>query len=117
MGASRTTVAKMKTPAGNACTDAVIDDRRKSVEDRRLLPRTRILKGAQIFWPTGAAVTWPNGSSLVKCVVRNLSETGAKIEVRGPVPETFEIVFDVDHSRRSCHVVWRKGAMIGVKFL
>ena len=106
----------MKTPTGNASTDGVIDDRRKSVEDRRLLPRTRILKGGQIFWPTGAAVTWPNGSA-VKCVVRNLSKTGAKIEVRSPVPETFEIVFDVDHSRRSCRVVWRKGPMIGVKFV
>src|SRR3974377_1787802 len=106
----------MKTPTGSASTHAIIDDRRESVEARRGSPRTRIFKGAQIFWPTGTPVSWPNGSA-VKCVVRNLSETGAKIEARSPVPETFEIVFDLDHSRRSCRVVWRKGPMIGVKFL
>jgi len=99
----------------NRSADGVIDDRRKSVEARRLSPRTRTLKGAQIFWPSGAAVIWP--SSAVKCVVRNLSEIGAKIEVYNPVPATFEIVFDLDHSRRSCRVVWRKGPMVGVKFL
>jgi len=88
----------------------VIDDRRDrsaSRGDRRISSRLRTLKGAQIVWPTAAPV---------KCVVRNLSQTGASLEVHGPVPGAFELVFDGDQSRRLCHVVWRGETRIGVKF-
>jgi hypothetical protein len=88
----------------------VIDDRRDrsaSRGDRRIASRLRTLKGAQIVWPTAAPV---------KCVVRNLSRTGAALEVHGPVPGAFELVFDGDQSRRLCHVVWRGETRIGVKF-
>ncbi len=88
--------------------ESAIDDRRKSVGDRRSSPRIKTLKGAQIFWPTGHPV---------KCIIRNLSKTGAKIEVHSPVPGTFELVFDCDRSRRSCRVVWRKEPMMGVRFI
>ena len=99
----------METPtSAGPIRDGAIDDRRTSVGDRRSSPRTKTLKGAQISWPSGSAV---------KCIVRNLSETGAKIEVHSPVPATFDLVFDLDHSRRSCRVVWRKEPMMGVRFL
>ena len=99
----------METPTSAAPADEnVIDDRRKSVEDRRSSPRFKRLKGARIVWPTGTAVT---------CVVRNLSETGAKIEVHSPVPGTFDLLFDGDQLRRSCQVVWRREGQIGVRFL
>ena len=88
--------------------DGAVDDRRKSVGDRRSSPRTKTLKGAQIFWPAGSAV---------KCIVRNLSETGARIEVHSPIPATFDLVFDSDQTRKSCHVVWRKEPMMGVRFI
>ena len=70
----------------------VIDDRRVSGGgrgDRRIASRLRTLKGAQIVWPTAAPV---------KCVVRNLSQTGASLEVHGPVPGAFELVFDGDQN-------------------
>ena len=66
-----------------------------------------MLKGAQISWPTGAPV---------KCIVRDLSHTGAKVEVSTPVPDTFDLVFG-DQSRRSCTVAWRKETQLGVKFV
>ncbi len=107
----------METPASNApIDDSALDDRRKSVRDPRSLPRKKALTGAKVLWPTGTAVIWPTGTA-VKCVVRNVSEKGAKIEVHSPVPETFELVSDVDQSHRSCRVVWRKEPMIGVRFL
>jgi hypothetical protein len=96
--------------------DAIIDDRRKSVKDRRLSPRTKTLRGAKIFWPSGAVVTW-TGAAAAECVIRNISETGAKIEAHSPVPETFELVCNLNKSRHSCRVQWRKGPMIGVKFV
>jgi hypothetical protein len=85
----------------------VTDDRRIARTDRRVAQRMRTLKGGQIVWPTGVPV---------KCIVRNLSQTGANLEVGSPVPHTFELVFDGDQSRRSCTVVWRKETKIGVKF-
>jgi hypothetical protein len=101
--------------AGTATDDGKIDDRRTAIEDRRSMPRTKTLKGAKILWRTGAAVIWPTGAP-VKCVVRNLTETGAKIEVHSPVPGAFDLLFDCDQSRRSCHVVWRNETQIGVRF-
>jgi hypothetical protein len=95
---------------------AEIEDRRKSIEDRRLLPRTKTLKGAQILWRTGAAVIWPTGAP-VKCVIRNLTATGAKIEVHSPVPQEFDLLLDCDKSRRSCRVIWRNRNQIGVVFV
>ena len=107
----------METPTNKAPIDAgAIDDRRTSVDDRRSSPRRKALRGAKILWATGAAITWPTGAA-VKCIVRNYSEKGAKIEAYSPVPGTFDLVFDLDQARRSCRVVWRKGSLIGVKFL
>lgn len=100
----------MKTP-GNAApiNDGPLDDRRKSTRDRRTLPRVKSLKDAVVIWRDGTPV---------KCTVRNVSEQGAKLEVYDPVPQnTFDLVFDLDQSRRSCRVVWRKEPFIGVKFL
>ena len=103
-------------------TDSSIDDLRAAiaaidpaVSDRRLVhrrksPRARTLKTAQIVWL---------GGSPVKCVVRNLSASGACLEVRdGEIPprSTFELVFDADQTRRSCWVAWREPPRLGVKF-
>src|ERR671914_248998 len=85
----------------------VTDDRRVARSDRRATPRLRTLKGAQIVWPTAAPV---------RCIVRNLSATGASLELHSPVPSSFELVFDGDQSRRSCSVVWRRETRIGVAF-
>jgi hypothetical protein len=99
----------METPtSAGPIRDGAIDDRRTSVGDRRSSPRTKTLKGAQLFWPAGSAV---------RCMVRNLSQTGAKIEVHSPVPATFDLVFDSDQTRHSCRVVWRKEPMMGVRFI
>jgi PilZ domain-containing protein len=83
-----------------------IDDRR-SVPNRRESPRRKVLRG-------GRAV-WPNGDS-TNVIVYNLSDTGARLEIRDPVPNTFDIVIDGDQYPRSCSVVWRRADRIGVKF-
>jgi hypothetical protein len=106
----------MKTPADETpliddrrvAVSPVPKDRRIGVKDRRIARRMMTLKGAQIVWSTAAPI---------KCIVRNLSETGANIEVHSPVPGTFELVFDGDQSRRWCGVVWRRETQIGIKFL
>ena len=78
-------------------------------DPNRQTPRFKTLKSAQIVWPNGVPV---------KCIVRNLSKTGAKLEVCGLILRNIvDLVLDRDHSRRPCRVVWRKDPMVGVTFL
>ena len=83
------------------------DDDRRKAPDRRIAPRRRILRGGL----TG----WHNGDSS-ECIVHNLSDTGAHLQIRGPVPKTFNLVIDGDQVSRSCCVVWRNANRVGVKF-
>jgi hypothetical protein len=100
--------------AGTEATEPaeVIDDRRinpdrRAHSDRRRAPRKKILKGGR--------TAWPNGDS-TECVVHNLSATGAHLQIRGPVPKTFNLIIDGDQVSRSCCVVWRNASRVGVKF-
>jgi hypothetical protein len=83
-----------------------IDDRRQR-PDRRLSSRRKILKFGKTFWP--------NGDSS-ECLVYNLSDTGAQLEISSPVPNVFDLLVDGDPWRRTCSVVWRKANRAGVKF-
>ena len=90
----------------------VIEDRRINPDreanvDRRKSPRKRVLRGG--------LTAWPNGDSTA-CTVHNLSATGAHLQIRGPVPRTFNLIIDGDHVSRSCCVVWRNASRVGVKF-
>ena len=79
------------------------------VDEHRTAPRRRLLKAGKISFGGGAAFD---------CTVRNLSETGAALEVISPVgiPERFTLVIDADHRPFPCRVVWRKETRIGVHF-
>jgi hypothetical protein len=82
-----------------------VEDRRKS-PDRRQTSRRKTLRAGRVQWGNGH---WS------ECVVRNLSELGAQLETRGPVPKTFELLIGNQMSC-SCCVVWREGNRVGVKF-
>ena len=79
------------------------------MEDKRSPKRHRMLKHATIMFGWAAGIS---------CVVRNVSPTGACLEVasHSGIPDTFDLVFDHDKSRRACEVVWRKRLLIGVAF-
>jgi hypothetical protein len=83
-----------------------IDDRRKTPDRRRAL-RRKILKAGRTFWP--------NGDSS-ECLVYNLSESGAQLQICGPLPNCFDLVIEGDTWRRPCVIVWRKANRAGVKF-
>jgi len=76
--------------------------------ENRIAPRRKVLKGAKIEF----------GGTAIDCLVRNISETGAAIEVTGQLkcPVTFVLAISSDGSTRNCRVVWRRGKRIGVKF-
>ena len=86
--------------------DPLIEDRRENI-DRRGAPRRKVLRGGRTFWPNGDS----SG-----CIICNLSETGAQLELNGPAPNSFELVIEGEEWRRKCTVVWRKANRVGVEF-
>jgi hypothetical protein len=79
------------------------------MEQKRTPERQRLLRHATIMFG------WAGG---ISCVVRNISKVGACLEVasHSGIPDTFDLVFDKDKSRRACEVLWRKRLLIGVAF-
>ncbi len=77
--------------------------------ETRVAPRFRVSKAATIEFIGGRPVD---------CVVRNLSVTGAAIELAHPcaIPDSFLLVMPGDGLRLSCKTVRRGGYLIGVAF-
>jgi len=78
-------------------------------DEHRNAPRHRVFKAATIEFGGGG----------IDCVVRNMSDTGAALEVTSPVgiPDHFTLVTSQDHAARPCRVMWRKEKRIGVTFV
>jgi hypothetical protein len=76
--------------------------------EHRNAPRHRVLKAGTIKF----------GGAAVNCMVRNLSDAGAMLEVTKPVevPEEFTLALPAEGHHLSCHVVWRREKRIGVTF-
>lgn len=75
-------------------------------DDKRSTPRHRVLKAATISFGGGA----------ISCVVRNLSASGASLEVVSPIgiPDTFAL--EMEDGPHQCRVIWRKEKRIGIRF-
>ena len=78
------------------------------MSESRVVPRKRVFKAGRIEFGLGA----------FDRVVRNISETGASLEVESPIgiPDRFDLVVVVDHARKASRVIWRKEKRIGVRF-
>lgn len=59
------------------------------------------------------------GGSILPCVVRNLSSSGAALEINSPLwfPDRFTLVIASEQLRKACHLVWRSERRVGVHFL
>lgn len=78
--------------------------------ERRKNPRSRVLKSAKLVL---------GRSSVIDCVVRNLTNIGACVVVQNPImlPEHLHLSFDGGRSNRQCKVVWRRLNEIGLEFV
>jgi hypothetical protein len=58
------------------------------------------------------------GGGGIDCTVRNISETGAALEVNTPlyIPDRVTLFVPTEQLKRRCRVVWRKERRIGVMF-
>ena len=65
-------------------------------------------------------ITLEGGFAARPCVVRDLSTSGAKITIDDPNsrPAKLRLAFSRDaRTGRSCEVVWRRGKVVGIKFV
>ena len=79
--------------------------------DKRGGTRNRMLKGGVIAF-SGRHATIP-------CVVRDISDGGARLQVAqgSAVPDTFELIIELDGLEVPCQIAWRKPYEVGVSFL
>ena len=78
-------------------------------EERRRTIRRKTLKGATIVFN--------NATSTLTCVVRNMSESGARLEVESSVGVPTAFTLELRDGRAfECAVVWRGEKAIGVTF-
>jgi len=78
--------------------------------DRRSAQRLRAYKGGRII-----AKRHPERD----CLVRNLSDTGACLEIDGSLVavDEFNLIIKPENLIRICRVAWRKPQKIGVRFV
>lgn len=84
-----------------------IADTPRGVENRKAV-RRKVIKTGKIFF----------GKSREICTIRDMSATGAMIEVANAaiVPDKFTLVLEMESASRLCAAVWRKERQIGVRF-
>jgi hypothetical protein len=65
-----------------------------------------------------ALIVFDGGRRKMACIIRNLSDGGAKLEVEkvAGLPNSFDL-FARGLDRRSCRVAWRALREVGVQFL
>ena len=78
--------------------------------DQRIAPRMRTLIAARI--------SFNNGQSTLDCLIRNLSDTGAKLIVSAAIalPDSFDLFIPQKSVTRRVRIVWRRGEEMGVRF-
>jgi PilZ domain len=79
------------------------------MEEKRKVVRHRTLKAGIINF---------NRAVGIDCRVRNLSPSGACLEVasQAGIPDDFVLVVVSDHLKQPCHVIWRTATRMGVEF-
>jgi hypothetical protein len=78
------------------------------VERRRPPARKRVLNSGKIFL----------GIHSIPCTIRDISETGASLQVQttADIPAVFVFV-QGGHPARTCQTIWRDDTQIGVIFI
>lgn len=77
--------------------------------EKRGSQRCRVFKGGTI--------TFENSG--IACTVRNMSDSGAAIDLESPVilPQSFTLSIARDNLVRNCRPVWRNDKRIGLAFV
>jgi hypothetical protein len=81
------------------------------MEERRTFPRSRAYIGAQI--------AYNNRCCTMDCLVRNVSQDGARLIFAGTatIPIKFDMVIRREGRYRPARVIWREETAVGVQYL
>lgn len=76
--------------------------------EKRATPRHRVLKRGTLAFGGGG----------IDCTVRNLSASGARVNIASPLglPQNFTLVIEADQFIRRCRPVWNTDRQLGVVF-
>lgn len=79
--------------------------------DKRGAHRLRVLKQGR--------VVFNRGFSVLDCVIRDVSETGARIECEhaADIPRHFDLLFVADRMMVPCQMRWRRVPLVGAEFI
>jgi hypothetical protein len=79
------------------------------MNEKREIQRRRALK-------TGTICI--DNKSTIDCVVRDLSNTGAFLEIESPIgiPDKFTLIMKAAGAKQTCHVAWWSARRIGARF-
>jgi hypothetical protein len=85
-------------------------DRWESAFERRSIGRTKILKGALLFFSEKTGVQ--------SCTVRDVTNSGAGILAQNLqiMPLEFALSFDGFRTLRMCRLIWRQDDFLGAAF-
>ena len=77
--------------------------------ERRAVPRHRVFKSGRLAFRGGGGID---------CTVRNISSSGARLDIATPVglPGQLMLVIEADRFIRPCHAVWSSEKRLGVAF-
>lgn len=80
------------------------------MDERRHAQRARTFRGGKILLN--------NRHSVVGCTVRNLSDTGACLQVESiaDIPDRFDLVIEGEERIYSCRLMWTSESRVGVSF-
>ncbi len=64
-------------------------------------------------------IAYSGRHSTMYCVVRDISDTGARLQIPNAmqVPDTFELIIELDGFEAACEVAWRNETELGLKFV
>ena len=79
------------------------------MDEHRTSPRRRVLKSGQIAFSDKAPK--------LECTVRNVSDTGACLQVSTTIGMPASFGLHVDGVHHSCRIVWRTDTRLGVAFM
>ena len=79
-----------------------------TMTEKRAAPRHRVLKRSTLAFGGGG----------IDCTVRNLSASGARVDIASPLglPQKFTLVIEADQFIRRCRPVWNTDRQLGVVF-
>ncbi len=81
------------------------------MEEHRTIQRRRSLLSAKI--------SFNNSGSTLSCIVRDISDGGARLQFEIPkdVPAEFDLILTDRNQKFASKVAWRRGNLVGVQFV